>query len=91
MKNNKLNAVICDIDGVLADDSHRLPLLEDKNWEQYFNALQQDTPMNNVGTTVLSALVEKGSFPVFITGRPDTHREDTMVWLNTHFPHLLKD
>lgn len=71
-----------DIDGVLADPSHRLHLIEGKpkNWRGFFNLARSDAPLDR-GVSLVTDLVNKGITIVYVTGRPDYLRGPTTRWL----------
>lgn len=76
--------IFCDIDGVVADCSHRLHFLEDKNYDKFYSKeeMTKDVPIKS-GAFLLNALY---SSPyecaiVFVTGRPYRTEEWTREWL----------
>lgn len=83
--------VICDIDGTLADISHRVPILyrgetdrtkyssfgKDKDWKGFFGAMNKDTIRQDVADNVKN-LEELGYDIVFVTARPEDHKEETL-------------
>ncbi|MGQ0846785.1 MAG: phosphatase domain-containing protein [Sporichthyaceae bacterium] len=73
---------IVDIDGVVADVRHRLPLLEGrvKDWEAFFAAASLDPP-HPEGVDLVLRLAEDHDV-VFLTGRPSRIRRDTQRWLD---------
>jgi hypothetical protein len=75
---------VLDIDGVLADVRHRLHHLErqPKNWAAFFAAAQQD-PLLVEGAAV-AATLEQDHEVVYLTGRPERCRADTVAWLERH-------
>lgn len=89
--------VIFDIDGTLADVSHRLHLIKDMahwvstdgqlpkpNWEAFLSdeMVAKDSPIYQTWRTMAS-LMETGSRVIFITGRPESQRPTTWDWLTT--------
>jgi len=77
----KKKIVICDIDGTLADVSHRVHYINGnkKNWTKFFDSMVHDTKREN--TAQLLDLTYKDHPVVLVTGRPETHREQTEKWL----------
>ena len=73
---------ICDIDGTVADISHRLHFIrkEPKDWRGFFAACPQDQPILPVILTI-RALRDSGAQIVFVTGRSDEIRKETVEWL----------
>jgi hypothetical protein len=89
---------LIDIDGTLADTSHRQWVLEDKpngrtNWELFFNLAAQDRPFLHM-QGLLDALEardcetgEPQNTIIYVSGRPERYRELTKGWLLRHgFP-----
>lgn len=77
--------VICDIDGTIADTSHRThfvkkPEGEKKDWKGFFEAMDQDPVRENVRTMLID-YYNKGFTIVFMSGRPDNYKERTLAWL----------
>jgi hypothetical protein len=81
--------VVCDIDGVLADCSHRLHHIEKEppDWEAFFAECPDDKPIPE-GLVLLNYLTER--WPVsdlsiantyLVTGRGERWRAQTVEWL----------
>jgi phosphoglycolate phosphatase-like HAD superfamily hydrolase len=71
---------VFDVDGVLADVRHRLHYLESKpkDWEAFFRAAVDDPPLaEGVALCLESA---KDCEVVYVTGRPERCRRDTLTW-----------
>jgi phosphoglycolate phosphatase-like HAD superfamily hydrolase len=71
---------VFDVDGVLADVRHRLHHLEGrpKNWSAFFAAAVDDPPLaEGVALCLESA---KDCEVVYVTGRPEHCRQDTVDW-----------
>jgi len=75
---------IVDIDGVVADVRHRLHHLESspKDWNAFFGAAHRD-PLHEEGAALVRRL-DRDHEVVFLTGRPETLRADTLDWLERH-------
>ena len=73
-----------DLDGVLADVRHRLHFVErrPKDWNGFFAAAPDD-PLLEEGRAVVAEL-EPGHEVVYLTGRPERCRRDTMNWLRRY-------
>jgi phosphoglycolate phosphatase-like HAD superfamily hydrolase len=73
---------IFDIDGTLADISHRLHFIqqEPKDWRGFFAACPKDKPIPEV-VAICKALAPDYSIKL-ITGRSDEIRDETGLWLN---------
>jgi hypothetical protein len=76
--------IVFDIDGTLADATHRLPHItnpeQPKNWEAFFAGVVDDKPIPEAWA-ILNALVDNHHNILFITGRPERLREQTYAWL----------
>lgn len=75
---------VFDVDGVLADVRHRLRFVEQrpKDWDAFFDAAVDDPPLpTGVALAVESA---KDCEVVYVTGRPERCREDTLAWFARH-------
>jgi len=72
---------VIDIDGVVADVSHRLHHLSSrpKDWGSFFAAAADDPPLE-VGVRRVRELLADHEV-VYLTGRPEWLRKDTERWL----------
>lgn len=87
----KPQAFIFDIDGTIADCSHRLPLIYENvekrikkpnpDWDAFHKASNGDLPISNV-MRVLASLDNAYNI-LFVTGRPEFTRDRTQKWLDT--------
>ena len=75
---------VIDIDGVIADVRHRLHHVatRPKDWRAFFEAAPDD-PLLDEGARVVQALAEVHEV-VYLSGRPEVCREDTLAWLSHH-------
>lgn len=75
---------VLDIDGVLADTSHRMHHLERgrRNWDAFFAAAPKDPPLAE-GVEVAHTLARDYDI-AYVTGRPSRYRRDTLAWLDGH-------
>jgi hypothetical protein len=75
---------IVDIDGVVADVRHRIKYVEQnpKDWKRFFAAAVHDDP-HPEGLAVVERLAQDHEI-VFLTGRPEHLRDDTLAWLTRH-------
>lgn len=73
--------IICDIDGVLADPSHRQHYLDraPPDWDAYFKACEQDAPIKPMCALIRHSAVYSNI--AFMTGRPERVRRQTASWL----------
>ncbi len=86
MSNNHSDrqVVIVDMDGTLADVSHRLHHLNGpkKNWKKFFALMNEDPPSQVVVDWVRNLPPDYDV--VIVTGRPETYRAETEAWLDRH-------
>lgn len=82
--------ILVDIDGTIADGRHRMKFIEQtpKDWESFFAEAKNDARIKPVIRLVNTLLWGKSYGVVFITGRPESIREDTLKWLNDTFKPL---
>lgn len=75
---------VFDIDGVLADVSHRLHHIErrPKDWEAFFAAAGEDPPLPE-GVDLARRAAEE-TVVAYLTGRPEWLRDVTQQWLDRH-------
>jgi hypothetical protein len=83
----KRKAIICDIDGTVADCRHRLHHVlpgGKRNWDRFFEGMVDDPVIKPVRDLVWHATTQ-GDWEeialVFSSGRPETYRVETEVWL----------
>lgn len=83
-------AIIFDIDGTLADASHRLHFIQgpSKNWKAFFDSMGKDQPIDTVCTVFgflylpnVLGRMNVDTEIVFCTGRPESHRSITERWI----------
>src|SRR5947209_3994262 len=72
---------VFDLDGTIADTAHRQRFLERKprDWDAFFAAAPQDPPLPE-GVALLLKSTEECEV-VYLTGRPERCRRDTLDWL----------
>lgn len=81
---NGLPLAVFDLDNTLADTAHRQHFLEGRprNWGAFFAAAPEDAPLaEGVALAVDSA---RECEVVYLTGRPERYRPDTLEWLARH-------
>lgn len=73
---------LVDIDGTLADCSHRLHYIQNKpaNWDAFFDSCEDDAPIHDVIHTV-NALEQFGATILLVSGRSDICLPKTRRWL----------
>lgn len=77
--------VLCDIDGTIADITHRLKYGggETKDWKMFFSLMSEDTVREEVRKK-LHDFHTNGFTIIFVTARPEDYREETTRWLDNH-------
>jgi len=81
--------LLCDIDGTVADNSHRTPYIagKPKNWDAFHDSakVMADLPITRALWVIKNRLLPLygGKF-IFLTGRPARLRGVTKAWLKTH-------
>lgn len=78
-----MKAVIFDVDGTLADCSHRIHHVSNgnKNFDAFFSAADDDMLIEPVAI-ILDSLSAAGYEILICSGRPENQREMTVRWLN---------
>jgi phosphoglycolate phosphatase-like HAD superfamily hydrolase len=76
--------VVFDIDGVLADATHRQHFVErrPKDWDAFFAAVGEDPVIEAGRDRLLAESVDHEV--VLLSGRPESTRADTQEWLERH-------
>lgn len=77
--------IIFDLDGTLADCSHRLHWIQNKpkNWKAFFAGMEHDAPIEPT-ITIAQSLYGSYNNLIFCTGRPESSRAATRLWLVMH-------
>lgn len=75
---------VFDLDGTLAETGHRQHFLERKprDWNGFFGAASRDTPLAEGVRMAVEAAEE--CEVLYLTGRPERCRGDTLAWLSAH-------
>lgn len=79
-----MNLIICDIDGVLADCSHRLHYLKEKKYEAFYclENMIEDEPIYKGIDLFHKICRDESCFDIcLLTGRPERTRKLTEMWL----------
>lgn len=81
-------AIICDLDGTLANEEHRRPAVTGTGWgakeyDEYFSKIEQDTVFKHIHDILESfnSFHPDKYHIIFLTGRPERFRQNTMNWL----------
>ena len=87
---NTTPCYIFDIDGTLADCSHRVKHIQgkDKNWDKFFNKMEKDNPILPVINLLSTISYHTKNAVILITGRPEKYRDTTLWWLAKNVAHL---
>tara|TARA_B100000963_G_scaffold229633_1_gene200283 strand:- start:376 stop:813 length:438 start_codon:yes stop_codon:yes gene_type:complete len=81
----EIKKIICDIDGTIADNTHRQSLLSNKNnWDEFFLEMRNDLPIYPVINKVIDEF-RNGKEIIFLTGRPLNYEKETNEWLKKYF------
>ena len=89
-----MDAIIVDLDGTIADHSHRLHHIRKtpRDYDSFFAAMSEDKPIQDTLWLIdllITAHYEQGDFVFFIcTGRPEDYRKQTEDWLWEHAMRL---
>lgn len=77
--------LFCDIDGTVADLTHRRVHVENKpkNWPAFEKGIPHDTPIQTI-IDVVRTLHDSGWTIVMCTGRGAQHKDITVAWLEQH-------
>jgi FMN phosphatase YigB (HAD superfamily) len=77
-----IELIVCDLDGTLCDVRHRQHLAQVGQWDEFHSLLELDSPRPMVLAMIKHMLtLESEPRFVFLTGRPDNHRGQTIAWL----------
>lgn len=86
-----MKIALIDIDGVLANDTHRVKFALERRYSEYFHPdrMFNDSPFPQ-GARLVSWLLSNGWEIQYLTGRREDRRDVTREWLSTHrFPNGL--
>jgi phosphoglycolate phosphatase-like HAD superfamily hydrolase len=72
--------VVFDIDGTLADCSHRLQYAQSKEWDEFHKRCMEDLVIVNIADLMIQ-LAETADV-LLLTGRPEKYRFMTNRWLS---------
>ncbi len=76
---------VFDLDGTLADLTHRLHYIEGevKNWDAFFAAVGEDSVIEHMRELFWAC--QKMYQPIIVSGRSDVCRDKTEAWLHYNF------
>lgn len=77
--------VICDLDGTLADITHRLHFIENgnKDWDGFYRACPDDLPKPAI-IELIAMCDDAGHQIIISSGRSEDVRAETEAWLEKH-------
>lgn len=77
-------AIICDIDGTIANLAHRLHHVKNgkRDWDSFFKGVKHDAPYDD--TIHLLHSLRSTYMIIFVSGRPEKTRIDTVEWMQRH-------
>jgi hypothetical protein len=80
-----VNCYLMDIDGTVADLSHRRHYVENKpkNWPAFFDGCEHDAPIEHM-RPIVQTLGTFAAKVIFVSGRPERCRAATQAWLKKH-------
>lgn len=77
---------VFDLDGTLADASHRLHYITDKpkNWPAFFEACRSDSVIEPIAK--VARLMLANTYPIaYVTGRSEQYMTQTVEWLTKNY------
>lgn len=82
--------ILCDLDGTLADITHRLAYAhgETKDWGKFFSLISEDKLREDVAQ-MISDYANDGYDIIFLSARPDTYKKQTLLWIIQHMEGRL--
>ena len=92
---SKNKAIVVDLDGTIADNSHRTHYVEGhkKNWTDFFESIKHDSPIKENILLVLE-YYQKDYEIIFLTGRFEKYQKLTTSWLDKYISidsyHLIQ-
>lgn len=87
----KKPALIVDLDGTMCDTTHRQHFMETKpkDWKSFYGGIADDKP--NLWCFNLVRNMSQDYHIIFVSGRPEEHRDVTKKWLREHITDHLWD
>lgn len=86
--------IICDLDGTLADATHRIHLTKgrEKNWTKFFQECVNDKPIKDIILLLDLLRISMLADIILVSGRSDEVKTETIEWLKQNkiqYDHLL--
>lgn len=89
--------IFCDIDGIWADCSHRLPYLKKKEYDKFYGACMADDAKTLTASIATGAFI-RGVVRMYgrclfllLTGRPKRTCTLTRMWFKENYPHTFEN
>ena len=84
-----MKCIIFDIDGTLANASHRIHHIkkQPKDWDAFFDGQADDKPHWHIVDTLLAFKSLSKYAVIFASGRPERYRKMTVAWLEKYGLH----
>lgn len=87
---------VFDLDGTLADDSHRKEHIcykdgspkKNKDWDRFFDLCSKDKPIESSINVLTSLAKDKNNEIIILTGRNSVVRDKTLAWLDEHIGNV---
>lgn len=74
--------IICDVDGVLADCTHRLPLAQAKDYDKFYSKEEVlKDPLIYAGYELVMTFIDAEAEVCFVSSRSECCRKATAEWL----------
>lgn len=83
--NKEKRVLFVDIDGILADCSHRLHYLDKKDYDNFYKEVVNDVPYVRDRRAINDMSDKYNGKVVLLTGRPERTRKDTESWLAKYY------
>lgn len=82
-----MKSYLFDIDGTLADCSHRIHHIQKtpKDWDTFFAACHLDAPIRHIIELAQHLAKYSGATIVYVSGRSDQCRRETSLWLGKQY------
>jgi hypothetical protein len=84
------NRIIVDVDGTISKVGERLKYIQQNppDWDSFYNDCFEDEPIPEI-IQLVQDLFEECNDIIFCSGRRESCREKTMIWLKKYFTHPL--
>lgn len=79
----RIKAFIFDLDGVLQDPKSRIQFWKNKQYEKFNSIADLDDPIKDT-VALCKILLNANYFIIFLTGRTEDYKNDTIVWLENN-------